>query len=104
MDISNHPTLVLTIKPTVTVMDNGPRKGGSAAVVRLLKSVPSIEAAYQLHKNAATRSEDNTDPSLIANSSPEGGQFIHVSVAPDGSSYTVEIGSEGGTARKFATK
>ncbi len=103
MDISNHPTLVRTIAPTVAIMNNGPRKGGAAATVKLLKSVPSIQAAYQLHKNAATGPEDNTDPALIANGDAAGGQFIHVSVTPGGKTYTVQIG-EGGAKREFATK
>jgi competence protein ComEC len=103
MSISNHPTLVETIAPTVAIMNNGPRKGGDAATVKRLKSIPSIQAAYQLHKNAKTGPEDNTDPALIANTSPEGGQFIHVSVAPDGKTYTVQIGTDG-AKRSFTTK
>ena len=95
MDISNHPTLVRTIAPTVAIMNNGPRKGGSPATVKLLRSIPSIQAAYQLHKNAATSAEDNTDPALIANKEPKGGEFIKVSVEPDGSSYSVQVGAEG---------
>jgi beta-lactamase superfamily II metal-dependent hydrolase len=95
MDISNHPTLVKTIAPTVAIMDNGPRKGGAAATVKLLKSLPSLKAAYQLHKNAATGPEDNTDPSLIANADPKGGQFVRVLVEPDGSRFTVQIGEDG---------
>ena len=42
-------------------------KGGSPATVKLLPSIPSIQAAYQLHKNAATSADFNTDASLIAN-------------------------------------
>ncbi|MFO0892038.1 MAG: MBL fold metallo-hydrolase [Isosphaeraceae bacterium] len=103
MDISNHPTLVRTIEPTVAIMNNGPRKGGSPATVALLKSVPSIQAAYQLHKNAGTTPEENTDPALIANADPAGGQFIHVSVLPDGSKFTVQIG-ESGPRREFAAR
>ena len=95
MDISNHPTLVKTIAPTVAIMNNGPRKGGAAATVRLLRSTPSIRAAYQLHKNAATGPEDNTDPALIANADPAGGQFIHVSVPVGGTTFTVRIGRDG---------
>ena len=57
MDISNHPTLVQTVAPVVAIMNNGPRKGGAPATVKLLKSIPSIQAAYQLHKNAATSGE-----------------------------------------------
>ena len=99
--ISNHPTLLETIAPTVTVMNNGPRKGGDAAAVKRLRTVPSIAAAYQLHKNAATDAADNTEAALIANPNPEGGQFIHAEVAPDGTSFTVQIGTDG-PCRKFA--
>jgi hypothetical protein len=103
MDISNHPTLVRTIAPTVAIMNNGPRKGGAAGTVKLLKSIPSIQAFYALHKNAATGPDDNADPALTANSDPAGGQFIHVAVSPDGKAYSVQIG-EGGAKRDFATK
>ncbi len=103
MDISNHPTLVRTVEPTVAIMNNGPRKGGSPATVALLKSVPSIQAAYQLHRNVASKAEENTDPALIANSDPSGGQFIHVSVLADGSKFTVQIG-ESGPRREFNSK
>jgi competence protein ComEC len=95
MDISNHPTLVRTIAPTVAIMNNGPRKGGAPAAVRLLKSIPSLKALYQLHKNAATGPEDNTDPELIANKDSQGGQFIRVAVAPGGERFTVQIGADG---------
>jgi beta-lactamase superfamily II metal-dependent hydrolase len=95
MDISNHPTLVRTIAPKVAIMNNGPRKGGAAATVKLLRSIPSIQASYQLHKNASTSADDNADPKRIANASTTGGEFIHVSVEPDGSSFTVQVGSDG---------
>jgi beta-lactamase superfamily II metal-dependent hydrolase len=100
MDISNHPTLVQTVAPVVTIMNNGPRKGGSPATVKLLQSIPSIQAAYQLHKNAATSALENTDTALIANKDAAGGQFIRVRVEPDGSKFTVRIG-ENGPERTF---
>lgn len=95
MSISNHPTLVQTIAPTVTVMNNGPSKGGDAATVKLLRSTPSIQAAYQLHKNVATSEGENTTPSLIANPDRQGGRFIHVTITPDGSKFTVQAGLDG---------
>ena len=103
LDISNNPVLVRSIQPTVAIMNNGPRKGGAPATVKLMRSIPSIKAAYQLHRNAATSPEDNTDPSLIANSDPAGGQFIHVSVTPDGSKFSVQIGPDG-PKREFASR
>jgi beta-lactamase superfamily II metal-dependent hydrolase len=95
MDISNHPTLVKTVSPTVAIMNNGSRKGGAPATVKLLKSIPSIQAAYQLHRNVATGDDDNTDPTLIANKGPAVGEFIHVRVPADGSKFTVQIGEHG---------
>ena len=103
MDISNHPTLIQTIAPTVAIMNNGPRKGGSAETVKRLRAVPSIQAAYQLHKNAATPADQNTDPALIANPDNSSGEFIHVAVEPDGSSFTVQIGA-GGPKREFKSR
>jgi competence protein ComEC len=103
MDISNHPTLVRTIAPTVAIMNNGPRKGGSQNTVKLLRSIPTIQAAYQLHRNAATSAEDNTDAALIANRDQAGGTIIRVFVEPDGSSFTVQIG-EDGDKRRFSSR
>lgn len=103
LDISNHPTLLKTIAPTVAIMNNGPRKGGSAETVHRLKALPGLEALYALHKNAETGPDDNADPTLTANSDPEGGQFIQVQVAPDGSGYTVRIGKDG-PARSFKSR
>ncbi len=103
MDISNHPTLIQTLAPTVAIMNNGPRKGGAPATVKRLRSVPSIQAAYQLHRNAATSDDDNTDPSLIANKDGADGEFIRVRVVLDGSKFTVQIG-EHGPERTFETK
>jgi beta-lactamase superfamily II metal-dependent hydrolase len=103
MDISNHPTLLRTIQPTVAVMNNGPRKGGSPATVKRLKALPTLQALYALHKNQATSPEDNADPAATANADPAGGQFIHVHVEPDGSAFTVRIG-EDGPPRTFTTR
>jgi beta-lactamase superfamily II metal-dependent hydrolase len=103
MDISNNPALVRTVAPTVAIMNNGPRKGGAPATVRLLKSLPSLEALYAVHKNQATGPEDNAEPALSANSDEIGGQFIHVHVEPDGKHFSVKIGVDG-QPRTFTTR
>jgi hypothetical protein len=100
---SNHPTLVKTIAPTVAIMNNGPLKGGAAETVELLKSVPSIQAAYQLHRNALTTAEQNTGQALIANTDSAGGEFIRVAVTPDGRSFNVHIGPDG-SPRTFESR
>jgi beta-lactamase superfamily II metal-dependent hydrolase len=103
MDISNHPTLVQTVAPTVAIMNNGPRKGGAPGTVKLLRSIPTIEAAYQLHRNAATGPEDNTSTELIANKDQAGGTIIRVLVEPDGGRFTVQIG-EDGAKKSFSSR
>ena len=95
MDISNHPTFLETIAPTVSIMDNGPRKGGAPATVRRLRKLPSLQAAYQLHKNNSPDPLDNTEPSKIANAVGTEGKFLRVIVEPDGTRYSVQIGSNG---------
>ena len=45
LDTSNHPLLLEALAPTVAVMNNGAKKGGSAATVKALKSLLVIEGA-----------------------------------------------------------
>jgi competence protein ComEC len=95
---SNNPTLVLAIDPHVAVMCNGPIKGGAAETIETLRRVKSLEALYQLHKNLALQPEAQTAPEYIANVEPTAqcrGTHIQASVAADGASYTVQIGTEG---------
>lgn len=104
MNVSNNPVLVKAIQPIVSVMCNGARKAGYPESVALLRSLPSIKAAYQLHRNVQTSEAENTDKALIANWDENcQGQFIKASVAPDGRSFSVTIG-EKGKARKFQTQ
>jgi competence protein ComEC len=103
MDISNHPAVLKTVAPTVSVMDNGPTKGGSATTAMLLSKLPTLKAAYQLHRMMKTTDAENTTPELIANKDPSGGQFIQANIAADGSKFSVRIGTDG-AARTFDSK
>ncbi|AMY07545.1 ComEC family competence protein [Luteitalea pratensis] len=87
LDASNHPLLLEALAPTVAVMNNGAKKGGSAATVKTLKSLPSLKALYQLHRNVATGPDDNTTPDLVANpdESPDAGHMVSVHAKKDGS-------------------
>src|SRR4030095_6480959 len=92
---TNNPTLVRVLKPRVAIIDNGPRKGGDPKTFATLKSVPEIEAIYQLHKNVVSSWNDNTASTYIANDDEKcQGEFIKVSVNPNGRSYRVEIPSK----------
>lgn len=92
VDNSNNPTLVHALKPRVAIIGNGPRKGADARTVATLKSTPEIEAIYQLHRNMRTTDKDNAPADYIANDAEEcKGEFIKLSVATDGKSYTVSM-------------
>lgn len=91
-DPSNNPSLVRALKPRVAIIDNGPRKGADARPFATLKSVPEIEAIYQLHRNVRTTEKDNAPPDFVANDEEAcHGEFIKLSVNPDGKNYIVSI-------------
>jgi competence protein ComEC len=91
-DSSNNPALVRALKPRVAIIGNGPKKGGEVRTFATLKSVSEIEAIYQLHRNVATTEKDNAPPNFVANDEEVcQGEFIKVSVNPDGKSYDVSI-------------
>lgn len=104
LDLSSNPALVRVIEPTVSVMCNGPHKGANAEVVSLLKSIPSLKATYQLHRNVEMSEKDNPDKILIANWEENcKGEFIKVSVSPAAKTFSVTIG-EKGKSTMYATK
>lgn len=102
---SNNPILLGSVQPTVSVMNNGHTKGCSAETFATLKATKSIKAMYQVHRNLRKDSENNTTDDLIANKTDRDnckGHYIKLSVAPDGSSYTLSIPAHG-HARTFNT-
>ena len=103
LDISNNPLVVNALKPTVTVMSNGTTKGCGAETIATLKSVPSVQAMYQIHRNLRADSVNNTAPEYIANMEKDcQGVPIKMSVAADSSTYTINIPGKG--SKTFQTK
>ncbi len=92
MDSSNNPVLLKSVNPTVAIMNNGPRKGGSANTVKWLRELPSLQALYQVHRNIATSDEQNTAPEYIANLDDKSSEMIWVSVDAAKKIFTVTNG------------
>ncbi|MBI1177418.1 MBL fold metallo-hydrolase [bacterium] len=103
LDASNNPLVVQTLAPTVSVMSNGTQKGCGAQTFATLKATPSIKAMFQIHKNLRQDSENNTADEYIANLEKDcAANYIKMTVAPDGESYTIAIPAKG-HSREFKT-
>jgi beta-lactamase superfamily II metal-dependent hydrolase len=95
-DPSNHPALVGAITPTVAVINNGAKKGGTAKVFRTLKETPSLKDIFQVHRNVETSAGENAAPEFVANDHEDcKGEWIKLSVEPGGGAYTIEIPAKG---------
>ncbi len=89
-DNSNNPVLLATLKPTVAVMNNGPRKGGAAETFRRLKALPSLRGLFAIHKNVSTGPDVNAAPENIANlESPDAGHGLRATVDAAAKSFTI---------------
>jgi len=96
LNLSNNPLLVRSLSPIVTVMSNGPRKGAMPETLATLRSVSSIQAMWQIHRNSLGGKDFNTDTNYIANMPVNcEGNYIKCSVDPSGKSYTVSIPATG---------
>ncbi len=106
LDISNNPVLVRTVRPIVAIYNNGPHKGGAPALTSTLRDIGSLQGIFQMHRNLDTGPENNAPADLIANSADTAackGEAIKMAVAPDGSSFTVQVGAKGKPIR-FLTR
>jgi competence protein ComEC len=93
LDQSNNPALLNTLKPTVVVFNNGPRKGGEKGSIAAATALPSVQGVYQVHRNVR-EGAINTAPERIANLEEDcGGNYVKLTVDPSGKSYTVSVPS-----------
>jgi competence protein ComEC len=107
LDVSNNPMFIHSLQPTVSVMNNGPRKGTSKSAMDALRSTPTIEAMYQVHENVRDDHENTADKTMIANHGDLGegcaANFIQCTVSADAKSYTIEVPSQK-HSRTFKTR
>jgi competence protein ComEC len=105
LDSSNNPLVLRSLAPRVAVMNNGVTKGCLPEVFANLQDTKSIEAVYQLHKNLRPDgATSNVSDEYIANKEKDcQGNYVRLSVAADGKSYTVTVPANG-HSRSFETK
>ena len=95
LDASNHPALLKAAAPTVAVMNNGAKKGGSAPTYKWLKETPGLKDVFQVHRNVGTQPGDNTAPELTANDDEKcQAEGIVLTLDPSGKSYTLDVPSK----------
>jgi len=89
IDVANSPLMVHALRPRVVIADNGPSKGGSAAVFQTVEASPGLEDYWQEHYLVAGGDKFNVAPDYVANivGSPDG-KWIKVSAQRDGT-FTV---------------
>src|SRR6185503_3949908 len=80
LDQSNNPALLKAVSPTVAIINNGAKKGGTAPAFKWLKETPSIKDIFQVHRNVATTPADNA--------------ALELTLDPSGKTYTVEVPSK----------
>lgn len=105
---SNNTVFIHSLAPTVSVMNNGIRKGAMTDAINGLKSSPGIKAMYQVHKNLRpAEGYNNTSDEFIANFSDDPkschGHGITLTVAADSLTYTVGIIAHG-SIKTFHTR
>ena len=106
LDVSNNPILVKSLAPTVSVMNNGPRKGASKSAMEALREVKGLQAMYQVHENVAGEGAPNAPKEHIANhgdlAKDCAAHGVKCTVSPDAGTYTISVPSRS-HSRTFET-
>ena len=95
-----RPELTGALQPTVMVINNGPRKGGTPESLAVAQQTAGIGDVWQSHRALADNAAHNTEEALIANLTEENdcaGHWIKATVAADGRSWTMTNGRTGHT-------
>jgi glucose/arabinose dehydrogenase/beta-lactamase superfamily II metal-dependent hydrolase len=85
---SGAPVIVHALKPRVAIMNNGPKKGGSAEAWQIVHDSPGLEGFWQLHYAVDAGKDHNVDEAMIANPDESAAHYIKVSARRDGT-FTV---------------
>jgi beta-lactamase superfamily II metal-dependent hydrolase len=104
LDQSNHPALLKAVQPTVAVVNNGAKKGGTAPAYKWIRETPSVKDVFQVHRNVATGPGDNAPAEFVANDEEKcEGHEVRLTAEPGGKKYTVTVPSKK-TSRTYDSK
>jgi len=101
-----RPELAGALQPTVAVVNNGPRKGGTPDSLAVAQGSAGIGDVWQSHRTLTDDAAHNTDEALIANLTEEddcAGHWLKATIQPDGRSWTVTNGRTG-YSRSYQSK
>lgn len=85
MDDANSKALVWALHPRVAVIDNGARKGSSAAAWQIVHDSPGLEDLWQLHYAEELDRDHNVTEDRIANVKENcEGKYLKVTAQADG--------------------
>jgi competence protein ComEC len=101
-----RPELAGAMEPTVAVVNNGPRKGGTPDSLAVVQRTAGVGDVWQSHRAMADDAAYNTDEALTANLTEEDdcrGHWIKATVAADGRSWTMTNGRTG-YSRNYLSK
>ena len=93
-----RPELAAVLQPTVAVVNNGPRKGGTPDSLAVIQGTAEVGDVWQSHRTLTDDAANNTEEALIANLTEEDdceGHWIKATVAPDGRSWSMTNGRTG---------
>ena len=65
--LSGAEVLVHALKPRVAIMNNGARKGGDAAAIRIVRTSPGLLDLWMMHYGVAAGADVNVPADFIAN-------------------------------------
>lgn len=95
---SNNGILVNAIEPRVAIMNNGIRKGGEPAVMKVIYSAPGLEDLWQLHFSELGGQEYAVPGVFIANTPDVPPPFVSIAPMPKKEARSSPPPSHDGTA------
>jgi competence protein ComEC len=105
MNTSNNTALLRTIKPTVAIMNNGPRKGGHPDTVKALRELPTLKDLWAVHRNLTSTDEQNAATDLIANLEEQNDAAHLIRVAVDAAKRTFTVTNDrNGVNKSYSIK